>query len=232
MCTTTPITLRNAGLTMACRELEYEREQQAGMARLRTEPAKVAAECEAIAQRERPPSLDGPCRRYEEALSGALKTLMADDDATFAALCPQDRPYLDPAAYLRSACDDALALRSERESERWLADPVTLDKACAAKGERSAGLYDACIRRARNVHDERVRQLMADADAYKRTCAHLPPSDPADIDDDSDRRICEDAAYLLERKRTETAQDIADAQAAASAAMAAADHMDDRFRSA
>jgi hypothetical protein len=173
-CAATPTDKRSSALANACFSTEWEGNEKAGDALLRTQPREVAVQCQAIPENQQPGPLARACSSFGTALEFALKDLLVADDAAYSIICQDGREPPDRSFHANMACSSAEQERLELAQKRWLADPVKLDAACAAvkKDEDVDIALDlACGERHRDRALARGKQLAADPAAYAAACA-------------------------------------------------------------
>ena len=202
-CARVPAAQRSAGLAQACEFAQNARDEKAAEQLLSRQARQVAADCEATPAQERTGALRFACYSYQSALEFALAGLLVEDDAGYTVVCHDGKLPPDRAAYADLACSMAERQRLERSIERLLADPVSLDRACASNDkDRKIHVSLACSRRHSDLAKLQAQRLAADPAAYKKACAAFDAqaSDVLRYDMSDEEALCGDARRIRERE--------------------------------
>lgn len=210
---------QDRALELACAAEQDDKDQIDGNALVKNGP-KLAADCEASRADQRKGALYYACGTYNQALGDALASLMLEDDAAFAIICPGDIEAEVPgrADFADSACSAAHSARNDRAEERLVADPAKLDPLCTTKTEdgyiaEQAGidhgvLVGACSTLESNRETAENEKLATDVAAFSQTCDRYRKTNSSgnevNLDWKSEQEKCRSAWRLRENTRTKT----------------------------
>ncbi|MEG3790135.1 hypothetical protein V1318_08385 [Lysobacter sp. CCNWLW3] len=174
-CQATPEGQRPLGLAQACLMSQGQRDEKAGHELALRQAGKVAADCQATPQQSQQGPLFYACISFQTLLGSQLEKLLTEDDVAHKIVCADAGRPEDRASYATLACDGSERTRAARAVERLLADPKTLDAACATTPEQERGLalYSACSQRRIDLARADAERLAGDEKAYAAACAEI-----------------------------------------------------------